>query len=210
MIKKVIILIALFGGTISSQNTLDSSTRVICKGKKNKFAVSLESNFMQVSSNLNFKRAGLNGSLGLDYYLTNRFYAGLFYSKMRDISKANTLYVIDQKVIDISTSEFSNYGIEAGYRLFHDERLNIIPELRFGYGVYKANSANFGINSTKNTLNIDMLTLCPRVNFLYSLTNFIDLGLTGGYLFPIYTNRSSFNEYNLQNINVGIQMKVYL
>lgn len=207
MIKKAIILITLFGGTISSQNdTIQCKKPAECY-QKGKFAISMESNVMQITSNFNFKRVGFNGSLGLEYYFTHRLYGGLFYTKMQDISKGNTLYIIDQKVIDVSTSEFANFGFSFGYDLFRDERLRIIPELRLGYGLYKANSANFGINGSKNTLNVDMLTLHPKVNFLYGITRNFDLGLTGGYLFPFnYSDRSDFKEYNLQNVNVGLHV----
>lgn len=208
MKKYIIILLTLSIGTIMAQK--DSSSEPTLEfGKHKRFVLSVESNLLKVTSNLNFRGVGINGGISFDYYVAKRLYTGIFYNTMTDISNSKSLYVIDEKVIDLSTSTFSNYGVEMGYRLLNDGKINIIPELRFGYGQYRANSANFGINNNKNTLNIYMLTLCPKVNFAYSLTNWFDIGMSGGYLIPIYTSRSSFKEYDLQNINVGLFLKTY-
>jgi hypothetical protein len=51
--------------------------------------------------------------------------------QMIDISvKHNANYLINNKLIDVSSSLFSNYGIYTGFELFKEERIAIIPEVR--------------------------------------------------------------------------------
>jgi hypothetical protein len=175
------------------------------------FAVRLEGNLMQISNDIKMHRLGVNYVLGVDYYLTRKMYAGIFYSRMKDQS-SNIFYLIDNKVIDLTNTDFANYGISAGYRVFKEERLSIESELRLGYGNLKFNTANFNLNAENNNwLTVDMFTISPRVNFNYHISSLLSMGMSGSYFFPVvYKNRTNLKEYNLNNINVGVYMKVNL
>ncbi len=173
-----------------------------------KFGVSVESQFMKVSSTLGFKRLGLNGSLGIDYQFSDKFYAGAYFMQMTDISKRdNSVYLIQGKVIDISSAKFTNLGFYAGYKLYEEEKLSISPEVRIGYGMFQAKSA---IRSWDDDLMSNMLTFTPRIMSSYKLCDFMSAGLSAGYMLPIYTGDVKLNEYDMQNINIGAFLKLHL
>jgi len=177
-----------------------------------KFVIGIEGNALKVTSNLNFRSAGLNGVIDLDYYWSEKFYTGLYLMKMQDwYKKDNQYFLIDGKVIDLSTSQFTNYGISIGYKVFQDENFYFAPELRIGYGIYKANSVNFGINNNKNTLELNMWTAYPKVNLGYKICNRLDAGLTGGYFIPFsFSQRVNLNEYDMSNVMAGLFLKLHL
>jgi hypothetical protein len=173
-----------------------------------KFGVSVESQFMKVSSNLRFNRIGLNGSLGIDYQLCDKLYAGAYFMQMTDISKKdNSVYLVQGKVIDISTSKFMNLGFYAGYKLYEEENFSILPEIRLGYGMFQAKSA---VSSSDDVLMSNMLTFMPRIMSSYKVCDFMSAGLSTGYMLPIYTGDVKLNEYDMQNINIGAFLKIHI
>lgn len=197
MIKTIIILLLVSGLKISAQT-------------EKKIGLVLESQFMQVTSSLNFKRAGLNGSLAADYKLSDRAYAGVYFMEMTDISKkANSVYVINGKIVDISTSSFTNFGIYGGCKIYSENKFSIIPEFRLGYGLYRAKAAAPGMASSEN-LTANMLTFIPRALASYQISDCFSAGLSVGYPLFIYTSDQKLDEYNMQNVNIGTYLKVYL
>jgi hypothetical protein len=81
---------------------------------------------------------------------------------MIDISaKHNANYLINNKLIDVSSSLFSNYGIYAGYELYKVDRITIIPEVRLGYGSFEAKSALPNANTTDD-ISARMITFTPK------------------------------------------------
>lgn len=173
-----------------------------------KFGVSVESQLMKVTSSLGFKRIGLNGSLGIDYQFSDKLYAGAYFMQMADISKKdNSVYLIQGKVVDISTSKFTNLGFYAGYKLYEEENFSILPEIRLGYGMFQAKSA---VSSWDDDLRSNMLTFTPRIMSSYKVCDFMCAGLSAGYMLPIYTGDVKLDEYDMQNINIGVFLKLNL
>jgi hypothetical protein len=173
-----------------------------------KFGISVESQFMRVSSSFGFDRIGLNGSLGIDYQFSDKLYAGAYFMQMTDISKRdNSVYLIQGKVIDISSAKFTNLGFYAGFKLYEEEKLSISPELRIGYGMFEAKSA---IRSWDDDLRSNMLTITPRIMSSYKVCDFMSAGLSAGYMLPIYTGDVKLDEYDMQNINIGVFLKLHL
>lgn len=175
-----------------------------------KIGLALESQFMHITSSLNFKRAGLNGSISADHKLTNKAYAGAYFLNMTDISrKANTIYVINGKIVDISTSSFTNFGVYGGYRIYSDEKFSIIPEFRMGYGTFEAKSPIAGAPASENLI-AKMLTFTPRALASYQISNSFSAGLSVGHPLFIYTSDQKLDGYNMQNINIGTYLKIHL
>jgi hypothetical protein len=103
--------------------------------------------------------------------------------QMIDISvKHNANYLINNKLIDVSSSLFSNYGIYTGFELFKEERIAIIPEVRLGYGSFEAKSALPNANATDD-LSAKMITFTPRALASYKISNGLSTGISIGYMF---------------------------
>jgi hypothetical protein len=178
----------------------------------NRFGFLMESQIMQVTSSLNFKRLGLNGTLGIDYKVANRLYAGGYFTRMLDISQnENPYYLIQGKVVDVSSTVFINFGTYVGYKLYSEDKFSIIPELRLGYGIFRAKTAYYVINNAENNeVKVSMLTVAPRLLASYQLAKPISAGISAGYLLPIYTEGVQLREYDMQNINIGLFLKLHL
>ncbi len=180
--------------------------------KTDRFGFLMESQIMRVTSSLNFKRLGLNGTLGLDYRVANRLYVGGYFTRMLDISqKENPYYLIQGKVVDVSSTVFMNFGTYVGYKLYSEDKFSIIPELRLGYGNFRAKTVYYVINNAENNeVKVSMLTVAPRLLASYQLAKPISAGISAGYLLPIYTEGAHLREYDLQNINIGVFLKLHL
>ena len=191
---KLIVIISILLSQVSAQDR--------------KFGIMVESQFMKVSSSFGFDRIGLNGSLGIDYQFSHKFYAGAYFMQMADISKRdNSVYLIQGKVIDISSSKFTNLGFYGGYKLYEEEKLSISPELRVGYGMFEAKSA---IRSWNDDLRSNMFTFTPRIITSYKVCDFMCAGLSAGYMLPIYTGDVKLDAYDMQNINIGAFLRLNL
>jgi hypothetical protein len=193
----IVILVLAIGIRVAAQND-------------KKIGLTLECQFMQVTSSLNFKRVGLNGSLSADYKLSSKGYAGAYFLEMTDISRrADAVYVINGKIVDISTSSFTNFGLYGGYKIYSDDKFSIIPEFRLGYGLFKAKAAVPGLAASENLI-ANMLTFTPRAVASYQISGGFSAGLSVGYPLFIYTSDQKLDEYNMQNINIGTYLKVHL
>jgi hypothetical protein len=174
-----------------------------------KIGIIIESQFMNINSNLNFNRIGLNVTIAGDYRLHPKLYAGAFVTQMIDISaRHNANYLINNKIIDVSSSLFSSYGIYGGYELYKVDRITIIPELRLGYGSFEAKSALPNANSTDD-LSARMITFTPRALASYKISKGISTGISIGYMFLSYIGDTKLLEYNMQNISGGIFLKFH-
>ena len=129
--------------------------------------------------------------------------------QMIDISvKHNANYLINNKLIDVSSSLFSNYGIYTGFELFKEERIAIIPEVRLGYGSFEAKSALPNANA-KDDLSAKMITFTPRALASYKISNGLSTGISIGYMFLSYIGDTKLPEYNMQNISGGVFLKFH-
>jgi hypothetical protein len=196
MIKFLAILLLFFNSSMLSQ-------------KEKKIGFFIESQFTKVNSILNFNRVGLNVTIAGDYRLHPRLYAGAYVMQMIDISvKHNANYLINNKLIDVSSSLFSNYGIYTGFELFKEERIAIIPEVRLGYGSFEAKSALPNANATDD-LSAKMITFTPRALASYKISNGLSTGISIGYMFLSYIGDTKLPEYNMQNISGGVFLKLH-
>ncbi len=185
---------------------LEATVDSTIKPRRNKtMEIALETSLMRVSNSFQFPRIGIYSTIQAGYFFTSKWSTGLFYSRMLDISKSNTYFVIDEKVIDVSTSSLSNYGLYTRYSLIQEDDIRIVPELRLGYGISDANSANFNNNVTKNTIEMNMFTIQPKINIVYDLSDIFGIGISGGYLFPFnVSNKNNLRDYDIQNLSVGL------
>jgi hypothetical protein len=196
MIKFLAILLLFFNSSMLSQ-------------KEKKIGFFIESQFTKVNSILNFNRVGLNVTIAGDYRLHPKLYAGAFVTQMIDISaKHNANYLINNKLIDVSSSTLSNFGIYAGYKLYNEERITLMPEVRLGYGIYEAKSSGPNANTTDD-LSASMITCTPRLLASYKISNGLSTGISIGYMFLSYIGDTKLPEYNMQNISGGVFLKFH-
>lgn len=175
-----------------------------------KISYLIESQFMNINSSLNFNRIGLNITIAGDYRLHPKLYAGAFVTQMIDISaKHNANYLINNKLIDVSSSTLSNFGMYAGYKLYNEERITLMPEVRLGYGSFEAKSALPNANSSEH-LSASMITLTPRALASYKISNGLSTGISMGYMFLSYLGETKLPEYNMQNISGGVFLRFIL
>lgn len=184
----------------------DSSTKKAFQFHK--LILGAETGLKFISSDLNFQKQGFDLGLNLSYYTNNITYFGVFYNQMNDVwNTSDKTFLLDQNIVNISTANFNNFGVLAGYRMIESKKLIIMPELRVGYGGLAFKS----INSEKIE-NVRMLTFDPRVNFGYKFTNSTIMGLTVSYLIPSPFEKKRYlvNNYNLNSAGIGAYLKIPL
>jgi hypothetical protein len=178
--------------------------------EEEKISCLIESQFMNINSILNFNRLGLSVTIASDYRLHPKVYAGVYSMLMKDIStNHNAIHHIMDKKIDVSSSTLSNFGIYAGYKLYNEERLTLMPEVRLGYGIYEAKSAIPNANASEH-LSASMITLTPRALASYKISNGLSTGISMGYKFISYIGETKLPEYNMQNISGGVFLRFIL
>lgn len=173
---------------------------------QNKLMLGLETNIKFLASDMNINKQGLDFGINLNYYLTNILYIGGFYNQYNDVwNTSNSTFLLNQRLVNLSTGNFNNFGFLAGYRMAENKNFVITPELKLGYGSLAFKS----INSEKIET-ADMITIEPKVYAGYKLNKSSVIGLSTSYFIPFYLDRFALDEYNLQHASIGVFFKTAL
>jgi hypothetical protein len=197
-----LILVQLFSFNLSAAN--DSSKFNLITS--NKLMLGVESNIKFVASDHDFNKKGFDLGINLSQYVSNLIYVGAFYNQMNDIwNTSDKTFLLDQNNVNISTANYNNFGVLAGYRMWENKRFEFVPELRLGYGTLSFMGINTEKIQTVNTITVD-----SKITFGYKLNKSTVLGLSTSYLIPIYLDRYYLDEYNLQHGSIGVFFKTAL
>lgn len=197
MYKFTLVILLLFNTTISAQAI-------------KKWSIGIEGQLCQITSSAITNRALACGSLSVDYRFTNKFYAGGFLNNMRKLSSDKMeVFLIRDKIVDISNVSFTNFGITLGYEPVPEDNISITPEMRLGYGLLSIKSPFANAPEAEN-ISKSMLTINPRALANFKITKGFSTGLSLGYLYLINLGGDKLPEYNLQNPSIGVFLKIRL
>ena len=193
-------------GLFSDMSARGESLSLDTADKVSKIGIRADINFMKVTGNSDFKTAGLNGGIQLDYNVTDKFFVNTYIGYMTDMSEKSRQFVNpnDGKIYDLTTSKMFFYGLGAGYRLFSDGRFSFYSDVRIGLGHSEVKEIFASLNNNY-VLKRSMAMFMPRANFSYRIGKFrrIEPGVSFTYIFPIGLN-GKVDQYDLGNVNSGI------
>ena len=214
-----VLLILMFSmclcGNISTQNRENPKNKynqanLKSKSKADKleteklphWSMRLEMGILPISSINSKTIASFQGLLGMDYRLVNNFHIGIFgqntlYHQNNDIAN------IDDKIIELSSIEYNSLGISPSYK-FKTSKIIITPRIEFSYNIFVAKSIGFTDDKTA-FLDYRYLSINPKINFGYAITDGVSLGLHLGFNRQISALKGKFlEEFNPNSINGGI------
>ena len=178
------------------------------KETKPKWSIYIEAGAVPIAS-LNSKTIlSYQGQLGLEYNLFSKFQLGLFgqtllYHQNTDIAN------IDNKIIELSSIEYNTLGLTTGYRL-QLNKIVVCPRLDLGYNLFLAKSIDYPTDKT-NFLDYRYLSLTPKVNLGYQLTDGFMLGFNLGYNQQMTALKGTKREeFNPNNYVVGLFGSVWI
>lgn len=215
MAIKLCVFFVLVGGSISAQNRENpknkynqvnlktkSKTQKEEKEKLPKWSMRLEIGILPISSINSKTILSFQGLLGMDYSIRQNFRLGVFgqstfYHLNTDIAN------IDDKIIELSSIEYNSFGISSSYKI-KSSKFIFIPRIDFSYNIFVAKSIGFTDDKTA-FLDYRYLSLNPKINVGYAITDGFTLGLNLGYNKQVTAFKGRvLKEFNPNNINGGI------
>jgi len=143
-----------------------------------KFSVNLETNITPISSINSTTQYCYQGQLGIEYRLIKNIQVGIFGQTL--LYTGNTeIANIDNKIIELSSIEYNTLGITIGYKA-KINRIIIYPKIDIGYNLFLAKSLDFPTDK-KDFLDYRYLSITPKLNLGYSISEHTTLGINLGY-----------------------------
>jgi hypothetical protein len=148
------------------------------------------------------------GSLGLNYNLFSKFHIGLFGQTLlyhQNIDVAN----IDNKIIDLSSIEYNSVGLRLIYKL-PIGKLSVCPQVDAAYNFFISKAIDFS-EDKKAFLDYRYVTVTPKLNLGFNITESTTLGLFGGYNYQLTAIKGKkLEEFNPTGIMGGMTMNIQI
>ncbi len=147
--------------------------------------------------------SGKTGTLELLFHFSPRLFIGGFATNMLHY-ESYELVLVDDKVIDLSSSEYKIFGLSMGYKMIHTRRIVIAPELKGGLALYTVKSIGFP-EDNKSFIDRKSMVLNSNLTITYKFSEKFQLGLNGGYQLVINNIKGPELEYfNPSTLNYGL------
>lgn len=118
------------------------------------------------------------GQLQVDYNLLGSFYTGLFGKTLFYYQNIDVVS-IDNKIIDMGSIDYHSVGISLSYGI-PLSRIAIVPKLDLSYDFFTAKAIDYTLDKT-SFLDYRYLSLAPKLNIRYKISDGFSIGLYGGY-----------------------------
>ena len=177
-------------------------TQKIDTSQFSRLSIYLETNIKPVASLSTKTILCYQGQLALEYNLFSRFQIGIFgqtllYTGNYEIAN------IDNKIIELSSIEYNTCGITTGYK-FQFNKIILNPKLDFSYNFFLAKSLDFPTDKNE-FLDYRYLSINPKINLGYQITNGFTLGFNFGYNYQMTALKGKkLEEFNSNTIQGGI------
>jgi len=153
--------------------------------------------------------SGKIGTLELMLNLSRNLYFGAFATNMIHY-KSYELVLIDDKIIDLSSSEYGSFGLNVGYKLLNSKRIVIAPEVKGGLALYTAKSTGFSQNN-KSFINRKSLIVNPNLTIGVKISEKFIIGVNGGYQsITTMLKGSEMDYFNPSTVNYGLSVQLDL
>lgn len=164
-----ILTFCICGKTFAQLDTIDNLSRL---------SILLEVGFLPVHSENTPTLSCYQGQLGLACRVFPKFHVGLFgqtlfYYQNLEISS------IDDKIIEMGSVDYYTFGLFLSYRL-GSKKLILEPKLDIGYSIFNAKSVDYELDPS-SFLDYRYLSLAPKLNLHYRVSESFSLGIYGGY-----------------------------
>ena len=167
-----------------------------------KFSIYLETNAIPIKSQNSTTQICYQGQLAIIYNIKSNIQIGIF-GQTLFYTGNNEIANIDNKIIELSSIEYNTCGIATGYK-FQFNKIIINPKLDFGYNFFIAKSLDFP-NDKNDFLDYRYLSITPKINLGYQITNGFTLGFNFGYNYQMTALKGKkLEEFNSNTIQGGI------
>ena len=151
--------------------------------------------------------SGKIGTLELMLNVSRNLYFGAYATNMIHY-ESYELVLIDDKIIDLNSSEYGNFGLNIGYRIFNSKRIVITPEVKGGLALYTAKSISFPENN-KSFIDRKSLIVNPNLTIGAKVSDKFIIGINGGYQLLINTLKGPEMDYfNPSTLNYGLSVQL--
>ena len=167
-----------------------------------KFSIYLETNAIPIKSQNSTTQICYQGQLAIIYNIKSNIQIGIFgqtllYTGNYDIAN------IDNKIIELSSIEYNTCGLTTGYK-FQFNKIIFNPKLDFGYNFFLAKSLDFPADKNE-FLDYRYLSLTPKINLGYQITDGFTLGFNFGYNYQMNALKGKkIEEFNPNTLQGGI------
>ena len=167
-----------------------------------KFSIYLETGIIPIQSQNATTQNCYQGQLALIYNIKSKIQIGIFgqtllYTGNYEIAN------IDNKIIELSSIEYNTCGITTGYK-FQFNKIILNPKLDFSYNFFLAKSLDFPTDKNE-FLDYRYLSINPKINLGYQITNGFTLGFNFGYNYQMTALKGKkLEEFNSNTIQGGI------
>ena len=167
-----------------------------------KFSIYLETGIIPIKSQNTTTQICYQGQLAIIYNIKSNIQIGIF-GQTLFYTGNNEIANIDNKIIELSSIEYNTCGIATGYK-FQFNKIIINPKLDFGYNFFIAKSLDFP-NDKNDFLDYRYLSITPKINLGYQITNGFTLGFNFGYNYQMTALKGKkLEEFNSNTIQGGI------
>ena len=177
-------------------------TQKIDTNQFSKFSICLETGIIPIQSQNSTTQICYQGQLALIYSIKSKIQIGIFgqtllYTGNYEIAN------IDNKIIELSSIEYNTCGITTDYK-FQFNKIILNPKLDFGYNLFIAKSLDFPTDKNE-FLDYRYLSITPKINLGYQITDGFILGFNFGYNYQMTTLKGKkIEEFNTNTIQGGI------
>ena len=167
-----------------------------------KFSIYLETGIIPIQSQNATTQNCYQGQLALIYNIKSKIQIGIFgqtllYTGNYEIAN------IDNKIIELSSIEYNTCGITTGYK-FQFNKFILNPKLDFGYNFFLAKNLDFP-NDKNEFLDYRYLSITPKLNLGYAITDGFTLGFNFGYNYQMNALKGKkIEEFNPNTLQGGI------
>ena len=182
--------------------TLNSFAQKVDTNQFSKFSIYLETNTIPIQSQNATTQICYQGQLAILYNIKSKIQIGIFgqtllYTGNYEIAN------IDNKIIELSSIEYNTCGITTDYK-FQFNKIILNPKLDFGYNLFIAKSLDFPTDKNE-FLDYRYLSITPKINLGYQITDGFILGFNFGYNYQMTTLKGKkIEEFNTNTIQGGI------
>lgn len=150
---------------------------------------------------------GKTGSLELFYNFSQRLFIGAYTTNLFHCESYD-LVLMDNKVIDLSSSEYGIVGLSMGFKVLNTKRIFISPELKGGIALYTGKSIGFPTDK-KSFIDRKSLVINPNLTIGIKTSDKFQFGINIGYQQVIKTLKGPENQYfNPSNLNYGLSAQI--
>ena len=167
-----------------------------------KFSIYLETGIIPIKSQNTTTQICYQGQLALIYNIKSKIQIGIFgqtllYTGNYEIAN------IDNKIVELSSIEYYTCGITTGYN-FQFNKFILNPKLDFGYNFFLAKNLDFP-NDKNEFLDYRYLSITPKLNLGYAITDGFTLGFNFGYNYQMNALKGKkIEEFNPNTLQGGI------